>query len=98
MGNHKIEPKEEIMNFTDLTLANFIPSETKKFYRYDGSLTTPDCLESVTWTVFHQPQPGLGPKHLLYFPFFVKAIWVSRFCLVISSPFLYISMPWKLLK
>ena len=49
------EPKEEIVNFSDLTLASFIPPEIKKFYRYKGSFTTPDCLESVTWTVFHQP-------------------------------------------
>ena len=49
------EPKEDIVNFSDLTLASFIPPETEKFYRYNGSLTTPDCLESVTWTVFHQP-------------------------------------------
>ena len=49
------EQKEDIVNFSDLTLASFIPPETEKFYRYNGSLTTPDCLESVTWTVFHHP-------------------------------------------
>ena len=48
------EPKEEITNFSGLTLATFMPPETAKFYRYKGSLTTPDCFESVTWTVFHQ--------------------------------------------
>ncbi|KAM8703951.1 hypothetical protein ACLKA7_008558 [Drosophila subpalustris] len=30
---------------------------TRDFYSYKGSLTTPDCQESVTWTVFSRPIP-----------------------------------------
>eukprot|EP01083_Nonionella_stella_P083299 230276_1 len=31
------------------------PSESNKFYKYDGSLTTPDYNESVLWMIAHDP-------------------------------------------
>ena len=47
------KPKEGAVNFSGLSLASFLPKRsTSKFYRYMGSLTTPGCYESVTWTVF----------------------------------------------
>ena len=35
--------------------SKFLPKDTKSFYTYEGSLTTPPLLESVIWTVFKEP-------------------------------------------
>lgn len=42
-------------SITGFKLKDFMTVNMGKFYRYQGSLTTPTCDESVTWTVFADP-------------------------------------------
>ncbi|KAG4078122.1 hypothetical protein HA402_002173 [Bradysia odoriphaga] len=48
-----------------INLSSFLPKRGQPFYRYPGSLTTPDCKENVVWTVMAKPiyvQPSLIQK------------------------------------
>ncbi|XP_021931881.1 carbonic anhydrase 4 isoform X2 [Zootermopsis nevadensis] len=49
-----------------VTLQNLLPDELNYFYRYAGSLTTPNCDESVVWTVLAQLVP-IGVQQVAQF-------------------------------
>lgn len=51
-----------------VSLEMFIPSKENltKYFRYIGSLTTPDCAEAVVWSLFEIPIP-LSKKQVIIF-------------------------------
>ena len=48
----KVQHKDDKENLQPFPLEKLLPRNTDMFYRYDGSLTTPNCDEIVIWTVF----------------------------------------------
>ncbi|KAM9117752.1 carbonic anhydrase 4 [Pangshura tecta] len=65
--NEKYEPLIEMLNevavkgsqknMTSLPLESLIPDKVNltRYYRYSGSLTTPNCYQAVVWTIFQEP-------------------------------------------
>jgi len=49
---HDYHQKTSISAFP---MESILPEDLSRFYRYNGSLTTPDCNEIVTWTVVQNP-------------------------------------------
>jgi len=43
---------KSISTIDRVQLSSFLPRDVAGYYRYNGSLTTPDCTEVVTWTIF----------------------------------------------
>ncbi|VDM96725.1 unnamed protein product [Thelazia callipaeda] len=52
---HKITDPAQSQTIEGILLKDKLPKNTKTFWRYDGSLTTPPCSEVVTWTIFTEP-------------------------------------------
>lgn len=43
------------MNISSIDVRAMFPENLNHFFRYQGSLTTPPCYESILWTVFDTP-------------------------------------------
>ncbi|XP_004070439.1 carbonic anhydrase 6 [Oryzias latipes] len=51
----KIKYAGQSMNITSIDVRSMLPENLNHFFRYEGSLTTPPCFESIIWTVFDTP-------------------------------------------
>ncbi|XP_010902628.2 carbonic anhydrase 6 [Esox lucius] len=51
----KVKYAKQSMNISTLNVRSMLPENLNQFFRYQGSLTTPPCYESVLWTVFDTP-------------------------------------------
>ena len=47
-------------------IKDYLPADTRSFFRYHGSLTTPPCSEAAVWTVFAD-RPTVTEDHLAQF-------------------------------
>uniref|UniRef100_A0A667WIQ6 Carbonic anhydrase 6 n=1 Tax=Myripristis murdjan TaxID=586833 RepID=A0A667WIQ6_9TELE len=51
----KIKYAGQSMNVSSINVRSMLPENLNHFFRYQGSLTTPPCYESILWTVFDTP-------------------------------------------
>ncbi|KAF3696784.1 Carbonic anhydrase 6 [Channa argus] len=51
----KIKYVDQSMTISSIDVRSMLPENLNHFFRYQGSLTTPPCYESILWTVFDTP-------------------------------------------
>ncbi|KAH3885053.1 hypothetical protein DPMN_009041 [Dreissena polymorpha] len=45
---------DQHFDINSIPMIDLMPARLTNYYRYHGSLTTPPCFESVTWTIFNE--------------------------------------------
>ncbi|XP_015265591.1 PREDICTED: carbonic anhydrase 14 isoform X1 [Gekko japonicus] len=50
-----IRHAEQEISLSPFNIRDLLPAHLGHYFRYNGSLTTPPCYQSVLWTVFHLP-------------------------------------------
>ncbi|XP_077175547.1 carbonic anhydrase 14 isoform X2 [Paroedura picta] len=50
-----ISHAEQEISLSPFNVRDLLPAHLGHYFRYNGSLTTPPCYQSVLWTVFQQP-------------------------------------------
>ncbi|XP_067172360.1 carbonic anhydrase 9 isoform X2 [Apteryx mantelli] len=51
---YKIQGEDEEVFVPGFNIAGLLPANLNLYFRYNGSLTTPPCYQTVKWTVFNQ--------------------------------------------
>lgn len=68
-----LPPTGQTVAIPSFSIRDLLPTHLDRYYRYNGSLTTPPCFQSVLWSLFPQPVrisraqvgPALGNPPLL---------------------------------
>ncbi|NXQ28062.1 CAH14 anhydrase, partial [Alaudala cheleensis] len=50
-----LPPTGQTVAIPSFSIRDLLPAHLDRYYRYNGSLTTPPCSQSVLWTLFPQP-------------------------------------------
>ncbi|XP_041063004.1 carbonic anhydrase 6 [Carcharodon carcharias] len=51
----KIRYAGQVTEIQPIDISTMLPDNLSNFYRYSGSLTTPPCFETISWTIFDTP-------------------------------------------
>ncbi|XP_044065111.1 carbonic anhydrase 14 isoform X2 [Siniperca chuatsi] len=50
----RIRHADQKVSIPAFDIQSLLPNDLGRYYRYNGSLTTPPCYQSVIWTLFHE--------------------------------------------